>query len=277
MDSPPCKLRKKHDEEPLPLWQISLDMVLRQVADEHPETLVRMIARDSKLRNLMTEELLRKPHPVAQLGDSDLIEVYRICMDVGDHPKIYPMHHDEFFMKVGDLPWRLRLALKHEYDMNAGALSHPTPDPERLPSHGELYFSKDGRIVFEIEKDTMSPCHATWLENAYLRIVRGFIEEHDVPSWEDVQGAKWDEIDIQDRFPHVVKDTLEDDAYLMQINYDNIRKRIRREIRRAFVNKKIVASAVTEGQECVIPIRQAWVRKPKVRVWVPITYNAPED
>lgn len=254
-------------------------MVLRQVADEHPETLVRMIARDSKLRNLMTEELLRKPHPATQLGDSDLIEVYRICMDVGDHPKIYPMHRDEFFMKVADLPWRLRLALKHEYDMNAGALSHPTPDPERLPSHGELYFSKDGRIVLELEKDPKTRVMAEWVEEAYLRIVRGFIEEHDVPCWEDVQGAKWDDIDIQDRFPHVIKDTLEEDAYLLQINSDDdelIRKRIRREIRKAFMTKEVVPSAVTEGQEGVIPIRQAWVRKPKVRVWVPITYYAPE-
>ena len=274
-----CKRRKKNDAEPPPLWRISLDQVLRMVADEHPETLVRMVARDSKLRDLMTEELLRKQHPAAQLGDSDLIEVFRISVNVDNCPKIYPEHHDEFFMKVGDLPWRLRMAIKHEYDMNAGLLSQPDPDFGRFPSHGELYFSKDGRIVFELPLHKKGLVKAGWIEDAYISIVKGFVEEHNVPSWEDVQGAKWDDMDIQDQFPHVIDNTLEEDAYTLQLNANEelLRKKVRRDIRVAFMLKNIVPSTATEGQKEVIPIKQAWVRKPKVRVWVPFVYYATQE
>ena len=266
--------------QPAKLWTFALESVLDQLAGEAPEKIVQLIEKNATLRKLMIEKIVRKPHPSPQLGDTDIIEVFRVEVDVGDATDatdvthLHPGHHDGWCVTIGELPRRLRTALKHEFEMHASATE--ANDRERMAEHGELWCSMDGRICFSgTTNKKHKPGHTPlkWLEDAYLAVVEGSVAEDDVPGWEEVQGAKWDDVDLLDKFPFLQKDTLLWDAYDHNLNdsgESRIRDLVRNEFRSAFCSPNVVHSYVDEDNPPTVPVGAAWVRKPKMRVWMSI-------
>lgn len=262
------------EKTPAKLWTFALESVLDQLAEEAPEQIVKLIERNATLRKLMIEEIVRKPHPSPQLGDTDIIEVFRVEVDVGEAPDLHPSHHDEWRVTVGELPRRLRAALKHEFETYASATE--ANDCDRMAEHGELWCSLDGRICFsgttnKKHKYGLNPLK--WVEDAYIEVVEGAIADEQVPDWEEVQGAKWDDVNLLDRFPFLQNNTLLWDAYDYHLN-DNGENRIRElvsmEFRSAFCPQEIVHSEVNKETPPTVPVGAAWVRKPRMRVWMSI-------
>jgi len=169
------------EKPPAKLWTFALESVLDQLAEEAPEQIVKLIERNATLRKLMIEEIVRKPHPSPQLGDTDIIEVFRVEVDVGEAPDLHPSHpshHDDWRVTVGELPRRLRTALKHEFETYASATE--ANDCDRMAEHGELWCSLDGRICFsgttnKKHKYGLNPLK--WVEDAYIAVVEGAIAD----------------------------------------------------------------------------------------------------
>ena len=259
--------RKKRelDKEGPPgkLWTFALESVLEQIAEEAPEQFVQMVNGNARLRNLMVQEVVRKPHAAPQLGDTDIIEIFKVSVNMQHHePAIFPVLHDEWTMTVGELPWRIREAIKYQYNMYATAV-----EQGEMPRHDRLRPTCDGRICFKVDdyKSQVKTC-LTWLTSTYIDLLKSLVVEKDVPAWEDVQNAKWDDIDLIDRFPFLTKETMLYDAYDMQLNLAQykIQLMVKREFLSVFCND----DSDWMESSTKIPIRAAWVRKPKLRVWV---------
>lgn len=258
------------EKAPAKLWTFALEAVLSQIAAEAPDQLVEMIASDAQLRQLMVEEIVRKPHPALQLGDTDIIEVFRMDVDIGEG--LHPGHHDEWRLTVGELPRRLRTALKYQFDMYALAVEKE--DSDRMPTHGEFWCSADGRLCFECTS-TANRKNTKWVQDAYMNMVEGVVEEENVPGWQEVQCAQWDDVNPTDNFAFLVEDTLLYDAYDCSINQDmgeeRVRKLVHEQFRDTFCSLAIGCDAMDEKRYSTgptTPLSTAWIRKPKIRVWV---------
>ena len=258
------------------LWGFALEAVLDQIADEAPEQLVRMIERNGKLRKLMVDEIVRKPHPSLQLGDTDIIEVFRV-KDLNDETAgsaSHPGHVEDWCVAVGDLPRRLRTALKHEFDMHASAIDRDARTG--WPDHAEFFKSPDGRICFECTTKKALQL-TTWVEEAYLAELNGTIDQEDLPDPIICPYTYWEDVDLADEFPFLIKETQLWDAYDLNLNNKGewrIRRLVRQEFFNAFCMPYVLDCDKEENEvrhtRQSIPVGASWVRKPKMRVWVSV-------
>ena len=116
-----------------------------------------------------------------------------------------------------------------------------------------------------------------WVEEAYLEEVNGTIDQEGLPDPIICPYTYWEDVDLADEFPFLIKETQLWDAYDVHLNNkgeERTRALVRQEFFSAFCmpydldcDKYSTAPAAARQS---IPMGASWVRKPKMRVWVSV-------
>jgi len=218
-----------------------------------------------ELRKRLKNEVLDAQFKDNRLRDSDLVEVERLRIESSDDPLPHADEWDRTTMRVSQLPFRFREALKIDYQscvdewMEKGFCCLDT-------------WTDDGRIQWQLHPwDEFD----TW-ENDYMKAVKKAIVDNDVPDHDeffvDENGLDMDVGDVVPitcAFPHVKENTVLFDAHDYCINDGD------QEIRSQFqtdLNNFFWGTAPNEMPNAYKehPVHQLakYVDKPKVRLVV---------
>ena len=253
------KRLKLEENPPMPsLLDFALKSTLEQVFDQDPDLVVRHLLSMPELKERLMDELLSEQHTDTTLMDSDLVEVERLRIEPSDDPMPHADEWDRSTMRVDQLPFRFRTALKKDYKFCA----------EEWMEKGFCCWdtwTEDGRIQWQLHPwDELE----TW-EADYMKAVREAIKENDVPDHDYFHGDIDDVeavVDITSCFPNVEENTVLFDAYDYALN--DASQEIRSEFQKE-VNNFLWGTAPNKLPNAYKePVHQLakYVAKPKVRL-----------
>jgi hypothetical protein len=253
-----------------PLWASSLGTVIDHLSDRHTHEFVKTICSDSKMRSLLTGELLRRAKHGPELGDSDVVEIVLLYVYVrespsGHHDGPLEVQHVLKYWKVGDLPYRLKAGLKKQFKVRCANDAKVSRDC----SVGNVQM--DGRLEFELSgKDYGLQA----LEDAYIEHLHDLCFEECIPAREDLpsQEGAWDgdAVDIHDVSHGVQPETCLWDAWELNVNdaEDALREDFSEATAEIFDDDTNYGDPLP-GHFVTAPgkasLEAVWTRKPRVR------------
>lgn len=261
-----AKRMKTEEEATVPsLMNFALQSTLEQVFQQDPDLLVNHLMAMPELKKRLQDNVLGERFTSSKLRNSDLVEVERLRIESADDPMPHADEWDRTTMRVDQLPFRFREALKIDYRaaveewLEVGYCCHDT-------------WTDDGRIQWQLHPwDNFE----TW-ENDYMNAVKKTIVNDGVPDHDeffvDENGVDMDVgevVPITCAFPHVKENTVLFDAHDYCIN--DAGQEIRSEFQKD-VNTFFWGTAPNEMPNAYKeqPVHQLtkYVHKPKVRLVV---------
>lgn len=256
-----------------PLWATSLGTVIDHLSERHTDEFVQTICSDSKLRGLLTEELLRRAKHGPELGDSDVVEV--VLLAISDSHISWDGHRDgssgvEHILKhwkVGDLPYRLKAALKKQFKTRCAKGAKVSND------WGAGNVQVDGRLEFELSNDGDGESLVP-LQDAYIEYLHDLIFEESIPCRDDLPHTACvcdlDEIDIDDVAEGVQPYTCSWDAWDLQVNCaeESLRQDFMDEIEEIFDTGTKYGHQLPDHFATApgkAHLSTVWIRKPRCR------------
>ena len=257
---------KTGENEQVPsLIDFALKSTLEQVFEQDPDRLVNQLMSMPELKKRLQDEILHTQFDNSRLHYSDLVEVQRLRIEPSDDPLPHADEWDRTTMRVGQLPFRFREALRIDYRaaveewLEMGFCSVDT-------------WTDDGRIQWQIHPwDEFE----TW-ETNYMDAVKQCIKKENVPDhdefFKDEEGNDCDTGDVVPitcAFPHVKENTVLFDAHDYCINDadQEIRSQFQTDLNNFFWGTPANELPSAYGDPGVHQLAK-YVDKPKVRIVV---------